>query len=89
MSDFRIIPAQKMNLQTKSGTRYGFVIRHHPCGIPADHSYYKAGDFVASWATLEEAEAAAYCMGFDPNSGEFPYTKVYEIPCLVPEVSDD
>lgn len=62
---FRIVPAQNRPLYS-SETRYGFVISNHPRGIEETTTYYKRGDYIASWATYKEAVCAALCLRLDP-----------------------
>lgn len=75
MTDFRIIPAQHRE-RTVSGIRYGLLIPNHPRGTPGydgplsrDEAYretgswYRQGDYIASWETWELACAAAYALG--------------------------
>lgn len=57
MPDFRIVPAQRLDLATVSCTRFGFMLEDHP----------KWGRYVMSWATMEEAFLAARMLGLEPH----------------------
>ena len=78
----RIIPAQHLSRQKISGRRYGFIIRNHPLGVTETGAGFTKGDYVASWETREEAEAALHCLG---QTGEFQYSNVYSMPVLIPD----
>lgn len=82
MIDFRIMPAQ--GPIGKSGMRYGFRIPNHPYGaaMPIEPLALKAGDYVASWATKEIAEMAAYSLGFNTSIVE-------PVRVLVPDAKGD
>lgn len=78
---FRIMPAQRMDLQKVSGVRYGFVIPDHPLGVPtaSTRGWFNKGDYIASWATFAEAYAAANCLGLGGAADIRP------VNCLVPD----
>ena len=80
IGQFRIVPRLKRE-RAKNGSRYGFVIPNHPLGIstPKQPSFFKSGDYVASWETWEEAVCAAGCVGVSPYEIHRVYLAVPEI----------
>lgn len=56
---FRIMPAQRIDKITETCHRFGLAIDDHPMAAPGRQ-------YLATWATLPEAEAAARVLGIDP-----------------------